>query len=507
MTEIKFTKKALSDAAIGDSPIKVYHPRIKGFYAYLQQTTRTYYLLKRIKGGKPVRVKLGNVTTLPVNDAERLANHCINLLDQGINPNKERIKQREAEEKAKKESRRFLLGPCFEAFLSRGDIKLSTKLEYESRYRVHLKHWEALDIRDIDPSMCEELHKTSRFPNRVCKAIILLGGIYDYHAIRNEKDFNTGWDLKFKNIKKRIGDQWNDQPPKEQAIVPKSHVGLYAATCEAFAFNSVFPARKPHFAAMLLALLTGVRFGECSKLKWSNIDFDTQVITLHHTKTKNRTHKVYMSAYTKEFLRKWRYSRKTKSQFVFPLASNPAKHIGRRHAIYEELAQGLELESFGTHANRRTFTCVCEQLGISEHRIQNMINHSVKGNNVTRTSYLKLMKFDPQTAGEDFSLVGDHMFKVAQQFRRYQSTLTEKQQAYLEAQLGPAWDRLLREDTLDVSLPEPELEKLKETMLNLAEDLEQLRDSSKKLLFENLDPRVLNALKDQVAAMPTDMAS
>lgn len=497
MEDIRFTKKALTQVEIGSKPIKVSHPNIKGFHALLQPTKRTYYLYKRQQGGKPVRVKIGNVLTLAVAEAERLAIHYTNQLDQGINPNEEKRKEREERARKEKDSKAFILGTCYERFIGEATLKETTRGDYQSLYKVHLKKWEAMDIRSIDADMCEELHKTARFPDRVCKAIILLGTIYDYHAIRNESYFNHGWDLIYKKLRKRIGDQWYNQPTKEQPIIPKTQVGMYVAYREAMALHGISKAQRPYFAAMLLAMLTGMRFGECEKLEWDKVDFDSKLISLYMTKVANRPHKVFMSNYTEAFLRRWKASQ-VPSTYVFPLFSDPNRHIKKRFDLSKRLAKGLDLEGYGTHTNRRTFTCVCEQLGISEHRIQNLINHSVKGNNVTRRSYLKLMKYDPQTAGSDFGRVGDHLYKVVQRFRKYGVDLSSNQRTYFLKQLGPNWESILKEQGLVLNLEPPEFEKLEDALQNIAEDLALLGGSERVALMERLDPRLLDTLREQI---------
>lgn len=133
---------------------------------------------------------------------------------------------------------------------------------------------------------------------------------------------------------------------------------------------------------LLLLLFTGLRKQEAATLKWSQVDFNNNTITIHVTKNKER-HVIPMPGRTKDLLQN-RYnaaSIRSKDTFVFSgkgrigCITNMQKHIDRISN-----SSGV---AFTLHDLRRTFITIAESLdNISAYTLKKLLNHK-NGSDVT----------------------------------------------------------------------------------------------------------------------------
>ncbi len=181
---------------------------------------------------------------------------------------------------------------------------------------------------------------------------------------------------------KQIEIQLPYHPPKEIEIFEKSH--------QVKLINHLQSAIDNRNFGILLTIHTGLRIGELCALKWSDINFDTQL--LHINKTMIRT-------YTKEDGSKLHITPpKTRSsirfiplnkwimQYAVLLGGDDNEYIitGRKQHIepnkyrtfYNALLEKLELPHLKFHALRHTFATRCIECGCDYKSLSQLLGHS-----------------------------------------------------------------------------------------------------------------------------------
>jgi integrase len=136
---------------------------------------------------------------------------------------------------------------------------------------------------------------------------------------------------------------------------------------------------------VLLLLFTGMRRREAAALRWSEIDFARQAITLPVARTKTRKAlEIPMCDLVHDLLVARRQL--GDGTFVFPSygRSGHLEHVG---AAVKVLRERIAFE-FSVHDVRRTFITIAESLDISPYAIKALVNHAL-GTSVTE-SYIQM---------------------------------------------------------------------------------------------------------------------
>lgn len=152
--------------------------------------------------------------------------------------------------------------------------------------------------------------------------------------------------------------------------------------------------KDPKLLPILIAVETGLRIGEISALKWSDIDFEKKL--LHVSKTKQRItsssdidNKTKIIETTPKTLKAYRSIPLTNTLF---LALSEAKEISNCQHVVEVNGRGIEprtisyrfaklkdklgLIGFVFHSLRHTFATRCVELGINIATISALLGHS-----------------------------------------------------------------------------------------------------------------------------------
>ncbi len=135
-----------------------------------------------------------------------------------------------------------------------------------------------------------------------------------------------------------------------------------------------------NYAIVLLALKTGLRWGEISSLKWSQaatsnyIDFDNNVIFIHKLLSKGRSSRyVPLASSVKEVLQ--RIPKHPNSEYIF---FNPetGKPIGSIKKSFRLTVQKAGIRDFRFHDLRHTFASHLVMKGVSLYVVQRLLGHS-----------------------------------------------------------------------------------------------------------------------------------
>lgn len=184
------------------------------------------------------------------------------------------------------------------------------------------------------------------------------------------------------SLKKDINIQLPYCPPKEVEIFEKTDQITLINHLQSEITNKNF--------GILLAIHTGIRIGELCALKWSDINFDCQLLHINKTMSRLYTKKdgsrlVITSPKSKASIRtiplnKWIM------QFAVLLRGEPDEYLltGREQHIepnkyrlfYNRVLKELELPHHKFHALRHTFATRCIECGCDYKSLSQLLGHS-----------------------------------------------------------------------------------------------------------------------------------
>lgn len=148
---------------------------------------------------------------------------------------------------------------------------------------------------------------------------------------------------------------------------------------------------------VFIALYMGLRIGEVCGLKWSDVDFDNQTISVKRTisrvknfdknakqktkiiftqpKTENSQRTIPIPTSLIEFFKKVKSKCTCDDYFIL---TNSAKFIEPRsyYNRYKKIVEKLKLNNFNFHALRHTFATRCIELGFDPKTLMEILGHS-----------------------------------------------------------------------------------------------------------------------------------
>ena len=189
-------------------------------------------------------------------------------------------------------------------------------------------------------------------PATINREIAFLKGLY--------RKFNEWQYLKF-NPMKEI--RFLKEPPGRVRYLEEDELKRLFSALENFPL---------HFKAIvLLALYTGLRKGEILSLKWGDIDFNNEIITV--TQTKNNERRVIpLNHQVIKILKKLPIDLRSRYVFVNPHTGKPFVDVNRQ---WYKLLKIAGIEDFRFHDLRHTFASYLAMSGESPLVIKELLGH------------------------------------------------------------------------------------------------------------------------------------
>ncbi len=124
---------------------------------------------------------------------------------------------------------------------------------------------------------------------------------------------------------------------------------------------------------VVLALSTGARHGELINLRWSDIDWQRRVITLHDTKNKERR-LLPLVHYALKLMEAHSKVRNIASDLVFPSPSNPMK-VWDSRSSWVSVLKKANIQDFRFHDLRHSCASYLAMNGASIAEIAEVLGH------------------------------------------------------------------------------------------------------------------------------------
>lgn len=327
---------------------------LPGFGLRVGARSKMYFAEGQVHG-RTRRVTIGRADVFAPEVARKRALALLGEMAEGHDPN---------EQKRKERADHVTLSAAFERFFeARTALSPHTVNGYQRTARLYLKSWTKTPMATITRQMVLKKHQqlaTAHGETTANNAMRHLRSVYNFIAA-TEDEF----------------------PPNPVQILSQARAWYQERRRQTVVTAMDVPAwwkavmAEPEYSRdfLLLALFTGMRRGELSRLRWENVDLRAR--TLHLPTTKNGDPlNLPLSDFVANLLGE-RTKRATGSPWVFP---GPGKggHLVETKKFQARVSAGSGV-GFTMHDLRRTFITIAESLDVPHYALKRLLNHRTNG--------------------------------------------------------------------------------------------------------------------------------
>ena len=384
---LRFSKSSLGKLLASTSPSNetVRDTESSGLLAirYAKRGMVSFVYSGRIKGGPKRDITIGRYPDWSVEEARDRAAELRKLYRSGIDP-----RELESEEKKQKERKasfdkalEVTLREVMDRYLLARNLKQRTSKDYVSTMNSCFPGWLDKPIRDIDRRDVEDRFielVQKGIKAQAVKAFRYLSAMMNYakaEEISVDRNSNTEsvrliTDNPCDVLKEK---RYDRSLPSRKGNLSMEHT---AKLLEILSHHNHPNYTGPYISSTMahyvgLLLFTGIRRGEASSLKWSDVDFDQKTFMLHDTK--NGEDFVIPMSVPVHGLLKAQQQTANGSEWVFP-ARDGTGHMAEPRKALERLSKEIGYR-FTSHTLRHTFGSVAFEFGLEWGNIKKMLNH------------------------------------------------------------------------------------------------------------------------------------
>jgi integrase len=328
---------------------------------------KVYFAESSVKGTRQVvRVTIGGNDKYDPDEARSLARQYLAMLAEGINPNEQKQKEKAAQT-AMRVIEELTLSKVFHDYkVSRQNLKAKTLSDYERLLKRCVGDWFDKPVVEITKEMIETRHrKLSEHPAQADLTMRIVRALFTYAGLTYED--SEGRSLVQANPVKRLSQAktWNKVKPREEYLKPHQLKVWY---------NAVQHLDVTMRDYLMLCVLTGLRRNEATTLKWRDVDFEHETLTVRDTKN-HLDHTLPLSTFLFALLKRRELSKE--NDFVFP-GKGRYEHLVEPRRATESIERNHGIK-FRIHDLRRTFVTTAESLDIPYLVVKRLVNHKQSG--------------------------------------------------------------------------------------------------------------------------------
>ncbi len=339
--------------------------KLAGFGLRVGKTKKVFIVEKRVRG-KTVRVKIGEFPLVTVEHARRKAVDVLAQMSEGINPNQTRPGG---------SLKNLTLAHALKDYLGSRSLKPRTQDDVERSFRTKLKDWLERPIHELTRDEVLQRHAElveKSGPAQANQCMRYLRSVLNFAKPRY-KLANGAPLLKENPVLVLTETRSWKRVPRRQTVIQRKDLGPW--------FLAVLEIRETHPGEvtqticdyLLVLLLTGLRRGEATQLKWDQVDLEAGVLTIADTKN-HEPHRLPLSDFLWSLFKE-RYQARV-NEYVFQGREGGCGHIVTPQKTMNQVAEKCGV-AFCSHDLRRTFTSIAEALGISSYTIKRLLNHKI----------------------------------------------------------------------------------------------------------------------------------
>ena len=235
------------------------------------------------------------------------------------------------------------------------------------------------------------------------------------------KVFKYGIDMELLTsnpMEKVIKPKLKERPQQYQEFYDKDELNKFLSCAKEYNFR--------YFVYFRLLAYTGMRKGESLALKWSDIDFETNTISITRNvttglnnrpyisngKTANSVRRIPVDSETMNYLKEWRYCQQKDmlkkgfnfldaDNYIFPTINNGITSLSKPRQWNKSICDKFGLRRIKIHGFRHTHASLCYSAGLNAKEIQKRLGHA--DSKTTMNVYTHVMKNDEKKAVKKFA--------------------------------------------------------------------------------------------------------
>nr|NJM01830.1 tyrosine-type recombinase/integrase [Desulfobacula sp.] len=400
----KLTKKNIEKMLLPESGQQlVWDTELKGFGIRLTPGGKAFVVQGRVNGINR-RVKIASCETFSPDEARKRARSFLQDMADGTDPNAE---------KKNKIAKTITMEEVAQDYITDRALKASSRNDINKHLNGIFKSWKAQPVTTINRDMVLKLfrQRSEISPAQANQAFRILRGLFNY-IMATYRPGNIP--IVSENPVQVISDAkiWNNIKPKNRRI-PLDKVGqAWAMLQDMQAHPAQTLAGRSMVDAVIFALLTGARWGECQGLTWDNVN--PEAGTWHIPDPKNKKAVTLPLSDQAQHILENR-TRIDGNPYVFCSNKSQTGYIGPGRWVTDQLsaadALGVELSA---HDLRRTFRSIAAELDIELWRTKLLMNHRIS-NDITIAAYTE--KSDLEYLRTSIQAIGDWIEYQGKLFR------------------------------------------------------------------------------------------
>lgn len=382
---------------------------VKGFGVRVSGDTKTYIVQKYAdvtrKNGdtdrEKVRIKLGRHGDMTAEEARKKAQQIIGqIVVDGVNPKSAKERQ---------DTAAVTLAQVFEDYkktrLADGGLRPKTIDVYRSALNRCFGDWLDKPVADITKDIIVERFEqiaTTEGPRsnkggakaQAAQAMRTLKALLSFAGAKYD-DANIETDPIGKLSRLHRG--WSKVAKRTDVIDPDDMKAWYSAVIEL--------SSDTMRDYILFCFFTGLRRSAASKLKWSNINKKSRILTVPADDDKtSKEQRLPIPEFVWQILEhRSKLPRKITNEYVFPSDDSDGFIQEPKRAIGKVVSKsGVK---FSMHTLRRTFATTASRLDIAYYKLKALLNHSVEAD-VTGRNYVQV---DPEQLREPMQEICDYL--------------------------------------------------------------------------------------------------
>lgn len=235
------------------------------------------------------------------------------------------------------------------------------------------------------------------------------------------KVFKYGIDMELLTsnpMEKVIKPKLKERPQQYQEFYDKDELNKFLSCAKKCNFR--------YFVYFRLLAYTGMRKGESLALKWSDIDFETNTISITRNvttglnnrpyisngKTANSVRRIPVDSETMNYIKEWRYCQQKDmlkkgfnfldaDNYIFPTINNGITSLSKPRQWNKSICDKFGLRRIKIHGFRHTHASLCYSAGLNAKEIQKRLGHA--DSKTTMNVYTHVMKNDEKKAVKKFA--------------------------------------------------------------------------------------------------------
>ncbi|MEQ8408007.1 MAG: site-specific integrase [Gammaproteobacteria bacterium] len=412
----KLTTTSIKQVSPTEKPFEIVDSELRGFLLRVQPTGRmTFYFSYRNEAGKKARIKIGTVGNISPQQARDQATALAGQVSTGVDVQAEKKHKKAVSELEKQSSLGHFIENQYKPWALSNRKSGQSTLDALHR---HFKDWSTLQMDEISPYLVEQWRtrqlKAGMQPSTVNRNVACLKGVLS-KALE--------WDSLEHHPLEKLKPLKIDSSPKVRFLTSSEEQSLSLALRkrdnelklarergnqfrEKRGYEPLPSLMELDFAdylepMVIVSLKTGMRRGEVFDLLWSDINFETETVTIRAEISKsNKTRHIPLSPIALDTLKKWKQQQPGSPDSTRVFTNSKGERFDNTNKAWRAILKDAGISDFRWHDMRHDFASKLVMKGVPLNTVRELCGHS------DMNTTLRYAHLAPEHKAEAIALLG-----------------------------------------------------------------------------------------------------